>query len=80
MTLETVRDTLAWCSVINIGVLLWWFVFFALARDWIYSYHSRWFDLPMERFTAIHYSGMMAYKLGMFLFNIVPYLALRIVY
>jgi len=80
MTIEMIRDVLAWCSVINIGLLLYWFLFFTLAHDWIYKFHGKWFNLPVERFDAIHYSGMMFFKLGFFLFNIVPYLALRIVY
>jgi len=30
MTLEIIRDTLAWCSLINIILLAWWFLFFYL--------------------------------------------------
>ena len=79
MTLEIVRDVLAWCSVINLGVLLWWMLFFALARDLTYRIHSKWLKLPEEQFDALHYGGMGLYKLGILLFNLVPYLALRIV-
>jgi len=80
MTIETIRDVLGWCSVINIGLLLWWFVALTLLHDWVYKYHSKWFKIPVEKFDSIHYSGMALYKMGIFLFNIVPYLALRIVY
>lgn len=73
------RDTLAWCAVINIGLLLWWFLFFTLAHDWMYRFHSKWFNLPVDRFDAIHYAAMAAYKMGIWLFNLAPYLALRIV-
>ena len=40
MTFDTVRDALLWCFVINMGLLLWWFVFFTLAHDWIYRFHG----------------------------------------
>jgi len=79
MTLEIIRSTLAWCAVINIGLLLYWFVMFTLAHDWIYRLHSKWFNIPVEKFDAIHYSGIAFFKLGIFLFNLVPYFALRIV-
>lgn len=79
MTLEITRSMLVWCSVINIGLLLWWYLFFILAHDWMYRLHGRWFDIPVDRFDAIHYAGMGLFKLGIFLFNLVPYLALRIV-
>ena len=79
MTVETIRDVLGWCAVINLGLLLWWFLSFMLAHDWIYRIHAKWFKLPVERFDSVHYSGMAFYKICIFLFNIVPYLALRIV-
>jgi len=55
MTVEIIRDVLAWCSV-----------------------HGKWFKLSAERFDAFHYSGMGFFKIGIILFNIVPYFALRI--
>jgi len=79
MTIEIIRDVLAWCAVINIGLLLWWFLIFTLAHDWIYRLHSKWFNIPDEKFDAIHYGGMAFFKLGLFMFNLVPYFALRIV-
>lgn len=79
MTLEMIRSTLAWSTVINLGILLWWFVFISLAHDWTYRFHSKWFKLSEEKFDTIHYAGMALFKIGIFLFNLAPYLALRIV-
>ena len=79
MSLETVREFLLWCAVINYGVLLWWFLVFHFAHDWLYRLHGRWFRFSPEQFDAIHYLAMAAYKLGVILFNLVPYLALCIV-
>jgi hypothetical protein len=74
-----VRKVLLWCTVINYGVLLMWFLFFMLAYDWMYSLHGLWFHLSREQFDALHYGGMALYKIGILLFNLVPYIALRIV-
>ncbi len=79
MTIDIVRDVLLWCTAINYGLLLWWFLAFALMHDWMYRFHGRWFRLSVEQFDAIHYAGMAAYKIGIFLLNLMPYLALRIV-
>ena len=79
MAIEVIRGMLAWCAVINIGVLLWWFLFFSLAHDWTYRIHGKWFKITPEQFDAIHYGGMAVFKLGILLFNLAPYLALRIV-
>jgi hypothetical protein len=79
MTLETVREVLLWSALINYGVMLWWFLAFCLAHDWIYRLHSKWFRLSVEAFDAIHYASMAAYKVGVLLLNLVPYAALSMV-
>ncbi|HMP01657.1 MAG TPA: hypothetical protein PKD86_09665 [Gemmatales bacterium] len=79
MSLDVLRNFLLWCMVINFGILLVWFLFFALARDWIQRFHGRWFRLSDEKFDALHYAGMSVYKLGILLLNLVPYVALCIV-
>jgi len=45
----------------------------------MHGVHSRWFHLSVEQFDALHYAGMALYKLGILLFNLVPYIALRLV-
>jgi Family of unknown function (DUF6868) len=79
MTLEAIRDVLGWCSAINIGLLLFWWLWFMLAHDFMYRFHGKWFKLSVERFDEINYSLMGFFKIGVILFNIVPYFALRIV-
>jgi hypothetical protein len=60
------------------GVLMVWFLAFVFARDFVFRIHTRWFKIPEERFDEIHYTMMGYYKLAFALFNLVPYLALRI--
>ncbi|MDH4324795.1 MAG: hypothetical protein OEW90_11710 [Betaproteobacteria bacterium] len=79
MTLETPRAFLGWCTDINYGVLVAWFLMYVFAHDWVRKLHTRWFRLPVAHFDAFHYAGMGLYKLGIFLVNLVPYLALLIV-
>jgi hypothetical protein len=78
MTADTLRRTLLWCAVINYGILVIWFVVFVLAHGWMYELHSRWFRISIEQFDSIHYAGMAIYKVGILLFNLVPFLALCI--
>jgi len=78
MNIELVRGVLLWCTVINYGILLVWFLFFMLAHDWIYRFHGRWFQLSLEEFDMLHYAGMSVYKIGIILLNLAPYIALHI--
>jgi len=79
MALETVRAVFAWCTAINLGLFIWWFLFFVWAHDWMYRLHARWFKITVEKFDALHYAGMALFKMAILLFNLVPYLAMRIV-
>ena len=79
MSIEMIRHWLLVCGLINVVMLTFWGVFFIFAHDWMYSYHGKWFKLSVEKFDAIHYAGMMFFKLCIFVFNIIPYFALLIV-
>lgn len=73
---ETSRFLL-WCLGFNYLVLMLWFALFCGLHDSLYRLHARWFRISMERFDVVHYAGMAAYKIGILLFNLVPWLALR---
>lgn len=79
MTPEFLSSFFLWCAIFNYGLLLWWFLVFCFAHDWLYRLHGRWFRLDAGQFDAIHYAGMAAYKIGIFLFALVPWLALRVI-
>ena len=78
MTLEVTRNFLLWCTVINYGVLLVWFLVFVFAHDLIQRIHARWFRLSRDQFDALHYAGMSIFKIGIILFNLVPFVVLCI--
>jgi hypothetical protein len=78
MNIDFVRRFLLRCAVVNYVVLLVWFLAFVLAHDAMQSLHGRWFHLSHEQFDALHYGGMAIYKLGIMLFNLVPWLVLRV--
>jgi len=78
MTIEIVQEFLGWCSIINMALLLWWLLIITLAHNWVYQMHATWFKLSVDRFDSIHYQGMVYFKICIFFFNIVPYLALQI--
>ncbi len=79
MSIEVTRNLLLWSTIINWGILLVWFLIFAFAHDWIQGIHGRWFRLSRDQFDAIHYAVMGIFKIGIILFNLVPYIVLCIV-
>ena len=79
MSIEVTRNLLLWSTIINWGILLVWWLFVSVAHDWIQGIYGRWFRLSRDQFDAIHYAVMGIFKIGIILFNLVPYVALSIV-
>ena len=78
MSIDVVSRVFLWCAVINYAVLVIWVLLIILPHEWLYRLWGRWFRLTAEQFDAINFAGIAIYKVGILLFNLVPYLALRI--
>jgi len=79
MSIDVARNFFLWCTVINYGILLVWFLFFVFAHDLIQRLHGSWFHLSSDQFDVLHYGGMTILKIGILLFNLIPFIALCIV-
>ena len=80
MTFELVRDVFAWSIVLNLALLVYWFLLIAFAPGWVYRLHARWSMISRADFDRIHYRGMVYFKLAIFFVFVMPYLAMRIVF
>ena len=79
MTIQVTRQFLLWCTVIDYGVLLLWFLVFVFAHAAMQRIHGRWFHVSRDQFDALHYAGMSIFKIGILLLNLVPLVALSII-
>ena len=78
MPIGFLREFFFWCAVVNYGALVCWFIAFLVARGALFRLHAKWFQLSAAQFDAIHYSAMAAYKIGILLLNVAPYVAVRV--
>ena len=79
MDIEILTRFFMWCTIINAGLLIFFFLTVAFAGDFVYKIHSKRFPMPREKFNVILYSFMGAYKIFVYVFNIVPWIALAII-
>ena len=79
MTIETAKDVLLWCAIVNYAIVLVWFLAITCARERVYRLWGRWFRLTAEQFDALNFLSIAVYKIGVLLLNVVPYIALVIV-
>ncbi len=79
MTVAILRDFFLWCSIINMGLFLISTLLFKFTHKLIYRIHGKWFGISEEKFNLIYYQAMLYYKIGIFLLNIIPLIALIII-
>ena len=79
MSIEMARHALLCCAVINFVVLAVWSILFVLPHEWLYRLWARRFRVTAEQFDTVNFAGIVLYKAGIFLLNLVPFLALTFV-
>ena len=79
MNIEKLRYLLLWCTILNYGFVIVWFLLVVLVRRPLYAIWGKWFHLSEEQFDRLNFTGMMLYKIGILMFNLAPLIALLIV-
>ncbi|MEN8727560.1 MAG: DUF6868 family protein [Sulfurovum sp.] len=77
-TLQTLTEFLGWASVINISILLISSISLILMRESIMRIHSKMFGLDDTHLSRAYFQYLAQYKIAIFIFNLVPYIALKI--
>ena len=77
-SLETLTTFLGWCTVINIGVLLVASIFVTLMRGPVAKMHSKMYGLDDAELSRQYFQYLAQYKIAIYILNLVPYVALKI--
>lgn len=78
MTIEMLRHFFAWCFIFNYGMLLLWFALHMSLHSFFTELGRRFFNVTSDKYDSVTFKGMVFFKLAIFLFNLAPYLALRV--
>ncbi len=79
MTIEMLRHFFAWCFVFNYAMLLLWFALHMSLHSFLAELGRRFFNVTPDKYDSVTFKGMLFFKLAIFLFNLAPYLALRVI-
>ncbi len=79
MDIETLTRFFLWCTIIDGVLLIVWSFSWLFCPEWVYRTQKRWFPLGRETFNLVMYCFIGLFKILFLLFNLVPYIALRIV-
>lgn len=78
MNTSQLRSLLGWCSVLNFGLILFVSMFFLLGLDWVYGIQSKFLLISKEDYNALWFIAIGVWKILVLVFNLIPYIALRI--
>jgi hypothetical protein len=78
MTIEQLTVFLGWATVINMGILL--LAFFALVtmKNTIMPIHQKMLGMSETDLSKAYFQYMAQYKILIIVFNLAPYLSLRV--
>jgi hypothetical protein len=76
-TIETVREFLGWCAVINIGLLMLSSISLIAIRGAVSRIHAKMFNLDEQYLSQAYFQFLAQYKIAIIVFNIVPYFVLK---
>ncbi len=79
MDIDSIRAFFMWCTILNVALLSLSSLMCICAADWVYRIHNKWFSISRETFNVAIYSFIGLYKILVFVFNLIPYIALLIV-
>lgn len=69
---------MGWCSLINIGLLILTSVLILLLRRSISNIHGKMFGLGTSDVLNAYFQYLAQYKIAIIVFNLAPYLALKL--
>ena len=78
ISIDTLTVFLGWCTVINIGVLVFTTIALTIIRGPVSSIHSKLFGLNQAELPSTYFQYLGNYKIAILIFNVVPYIALKI--
>ena len=77
-SIETLTTFLGWCTVINIGLLLFAVLAWIPMKEVLAEFGGRMFGVTKEELNVTFLRVLMQFRAGIVVLNLVPYVALKI--
>jgi hypothetical protein len=74
--LKDFRRFLLYCTIINYGLLILWYVILILPHGWVLGLVSGNVKVSLEDFDKVNFLVMVFYKVAIIFFNLIPCIVL----
>jgi|TARA_R110000764_G_scaffold28405_5_gene66861 hypothetical protein len=78
MNINEMTIFLGWCTVINLSVYLFSALSIIVFKRFTTNLHSKIMDLDAKALPKLYFNYLGNYKLGILIFNLAPYIALKL--
>ena len=78
MNIETIREFLGWCTIINYGLMILAFLKVYVLRNTLAQFRQELFGLDEESVRQLQGQFFVNYQLVIIVFTLTPYIALSI--
>lgn len=78
MTMEMFTTFLGWSTVLNMAMLMVATISLVLFRDAVAAIHGKLFGLGDSDLANAYFNYLAQYKIAIFIFNLTPYIALKL--
>jgi hypothetical protein len=78
MNIETIREFLGWCTIINYGLMILAFLKVYVLRNTLAQFRQELFGLDEESVRRLQGQFFVNYQLVIIVFTLTPYIALSI--
>lgn len=79
MTIETLTSVFGWMTIINCGLLTIFTIAMIGCKEFVSNLHEKMLGVPQGDLKKSYFQFLANYKLVITIFNLVPYIALKIV-
>ena len=76
--IEQIITFLGWCTVINMGILAFAAICIFTFKSFTLDVHSQLSGISPDKLQTLYFSYIANYKIFIFMFNFVPYIALKL--
>ena len=79
MTMNELTELFGWMSVLSIGILMLSSIMLLLMKGMVIKIHSKMFGLDDKELNSAYFQYLAQFKIVAIVFNLVPYVALKII-
>lgn len=79
MNIDEITAFLGWCTVFNMGIYLLSAFFIIVFKNFTANLHAKLMGIDATELPMLYFNYMGNYKIAIIIFNLVPYIALKLI-